>query len=80
MIASRQPQSAVALQTFKPRQNILQSLIQRMPHVKLTCDIRRRHHDGERLFIGIHFRVECTVRLPHLINAILKILRIVSLC
>ena len=51
--AARKPQGAVSLQSLQPGQYVLKGLVQRMSHVKLSCNVWRRHHNGKRFFIRI---------------------------
>ena len=70
MIGTRLPQSVIPLHPFKPDQNILHGLIQRMSHMELACYVRRRNHDGKRLLCTIHFRMKIFLFGPFLIQSV----------
>ena len=53
MIRAWLPQHIAPAHAVKPRQHILQRVVQRMPHVKRARDVRRRDHDSK----GLCFRV-----------------------
>ena len=67
MICSRLPQCIVSLHFFKADQDILQSLIQCMPHMEFTRNIGRRNHDRKRFFAVIHFCMKIFVVKPLLV-------------
>ena len=67
MIFARQPQDIVALHSLVTDQNILQGIIERMPHVQLTGDIWRRQHNAVRFFFRICFIMEYTMIFPEVI-------------
>ena len=48
-------------------QNILQGIVERMPHVQLAGDIWRRQHDAVRFFFRICFIMEYTMIFPEAI-------------
>mgnify|MGYP006897803790 CR=1 FL=1 len=58
----------------------LASVVKSMTHVELPCYIRRRHYDGERFPVPVNLRIKSAFCLPHLIDTVLKILRIICLC
>lgn len=47
MIRARLPQHVAPAHPFEPAQDVLQGIVQGMPHVQRAGDIRRRNHDGE---------------------------------
>ena len=55
--------------------HILRHLIQRVAHVELAGDVRRRHDDGEGLFFRVDDRLEGPGRLPLFVDARFHILR-----
>ena len=67
MIFARQPQDIVALHSLVTDQNILQGIVERMPHVQLAGDIWRRQHDTVRFFFRICFIMEYTMIFPEVI-------------
>ena len=67
MIFARQPQDIVALHSLVTDQNILQGIVERMPHVQLAGDIWRRQHDAVRFFFRICFIMEYTMIFPEAI-------------
>ena len=77
VIAARKPQRAVAFHTLPTGQHILKGLVQSVSHVQLPRDIWRRHYDGKRFLVRIHFGVKRTGLLPGLVNTILKVFWIV---
>ena len=80
MVGSRQPQGGISLHPAETDQDILQRFIQRMAHVQLAGDVRRRNHNGVRFFLGIHFRVEIAALHPEIVDAALHFLRFVGFC
>ena len=80
MVASRKPQRAVSLHSLPADQHVLQGLIQGMSHVKLSRNVWRRHHNGERFLVWIHLGIKGSGFFPCFINAILKVFGIVCLC
>ena len=80
MVGSRKPKCAVALHSLPSCEHILQSLVERMSHVKLSCDVRWRHNNCKRLFVLIYFCSECAVCFPHLIDSVFEIFRIIGFC
>ena len=48
VIRARLPECLIALHPFVTGQNILHGIVQRMTHVQLTGDVRRRHHNRKR--------------------------------
>ena len=60
-------------------QDVLQRVVERMAHVQLARDIRRRDDHAVRLFRLIDFCMEELVVLPELVPFLLKRLRVVDL-
>ena len=80
MICSRLPKGIISLHPFKADKDILHRIIQRMPHMKLPCDIWRRNHNRERFFAPVHLGMEIFLFHPFLINLIFDSFWVVSLC
>ena len=72
VVCARQPQGAVALHPLKADQNILQGRVHCVAHMELTSDVWRRHHYGERLFVGVLVRGKLAGFLPSLVDAVLE--------
>ena len=77
MVGTGQPQRTVALHALKAREDILQRSVHRVPHMELTCDVRGRHDDGKRLFVGVRLRLEAVMVHPQLIDAAFHLLRVI---
>ena len=69
----------VALHSLKADDDVLHRLIQRMSHVELTGNIRRRDHNRKRKLRMIHLRMKILFLFPVLVNPVLNGLRIVGL-
>ena len=80
VVGTRQPQGAVAGHPLPANQNILQSFVQCVTHVQLSGDVRRRDHNGIGLLLGIHMGREAAAVVPHFINAVFKVFRLVRFC
>ena len=48
-----------------------------MSHMELSRNIRRGHNYGKRLFVRVDIGSESAAFFPHLIDALLKVLRVV---
>ncbi len=79
MIRSGLPERVISLHPLKADDDILHGLVQRVSHVQLTGDIRRRNDNGERLFAVIHLGVEILLLFPLLIQTVLNLSGIVCL-
>ena len=79
VVRSRLPERVIALHSLEADDNILHGLVQRVSHVQLTGDIRRRNDNGERLFAVIHLGVEILLLFPLLIQTVLNLSGIVCL-
>ena len=79
MVAARNPDRVVALHAMIADQDVLQRVVERMAHVQLARDIRRRDDHAVRLFRLIDFCMEELVVLPELVPFLLKRLRVVDL-
>jgi len=78
VIHSRQPKDLEALHARAARENVLDAVIQDVAEGERAGDVRRRHHDGERLLLRIRVRFEVVVVDPTLIPFRLNRPRIVS--
>ena len=67
MVLSRKPEDIIPLHPFIADQDILQCIVQRMPHMKLPRYIGRRQHNAVRLFPLLRFIMKYTVFLPKVI-------------
>src|SRR5690606_3586890 len=56
MIGARYPKCIFALHSSTTDQNILNRIVQHMPHVKDASDIWRWHSDHIRFLVRIYFR------------------------
>ena len=77
VIGAGQPESAIPLHTAPADQDILQRLIERMTHVELAGDVRRRNHNGVRLLLRVRIGVEILPVHPELIDSVLDVAGIV---
>ena len=75
VVRARHPEGRVALHAVVADEHILRHLIQRVAHVELTGDVRRRHDDGEGLLFRVDDRLEGPGRLPLFVDARFHILR-----
>ena len=77
VIGPRHPQRVESLHAFEADDNILQGVIERVPQVERTGDIRRRNDDGEGAFgiflpLRIGIAIEILVRFPKLVPLFLR--------
>src|SRR5207245_11123544 len=73
------PQGVIALHAPPADQDVLEGVVQGVPHVQGAGHIRRRNDDAESLPIGIRPAVEVAALIPELLPAALSLLRIVLL-
>ena len=73
------PQNVFAEHAVIADKDILQSVVQRMPHVQNAGDVRRRNDDGKGFLVFVHVRFEIAGGFPLGINFFFKVFRIVSL-
>ena len=64
MVCARLPQRLIALHSLVTDQDILHGIVQRMSHVQLAGDVRRRHHDGKRLLAPVYLRMKILLIQP----------------
>ena len=79
MVAAWHPKSIIALHAPPADQNVLQGIVERVPHVQLPRHIGRRNHDGKRLLSLLGFGMKESVLLPELVPSLLKRLRLINL-
>ena len=79
MIHTGLPQNIFAEHAVIADKDILQSVIQRVPHVQNAGDVRRRNDDGKGFLVFVHVRFEIAGGFPLGINFFFKVFRIVSL-
>ena len=80
MITARLPQCLIALHTLPADQGVLQCVVEGMAHVQLTGYVWWWHHDGKRFLVRVDLRMEIVALQPHIIDAVLNLLRVVLLC
>ena len=86
VIRAGHPQRFIPLHPAVAGEDILQGVVQRMPHVQLAGDVGGRHHDGVRLFfaavgrLGVGDGMEIAARLPHIVDAFFHLARVIHLC
>ena len=51
-----------------------------MTHVQRSGDVRRRDHDGIGLLLRVHMGREAAAVVPHFIDAVFKVFRLVRFC
>ena len=68
MVHARLPEHVLAAHALEADQDVLQRVVERVPHVQRAGDVRRRDDDGERLGIGLGARTgaECVRVFPEL--------------
>ena len=79
MVRAGQPQGGVALHAVVTNGRVLQKAVHGMAHMQLAGDVGRRHDDGKGLFALHAVRHERAAVLPHFVELILDLLRIVHL-
>ena len=79
MVGSREPEGCIAGHTLVADKDILQGVVKRVTHMKLTGYVRRRDNDGVRLFVRVDSSLEAVVFEPVLIDFILYLFRLVKL-
>ena len=79
MVGPGLPQCIIALHSLKADDDVLHRLIQRMSHVELTGNVRRRDHNRKRKLRMIHLRVKILLLFPVLVDPVLNGLRIIGL-
>ena len=52
VIGARLPQHVAAAHPLEAAENVLQGVVERVPHMQRTGHVRRRDHDGERLCLA----------------------------
>ena len=79
VVRARLPECGVALHSAETNQDILHRIVERMAHVQLSRDVRRRHDNAKRLFPLIYLRVKITAVHPALIELIFNLRGSISL-
>ena len=79
MVAARHPQGIVALHAAPANQDVLQCIVQGMPHVQLAGYIWWRNNNAVRLLFRIHYSMKQLVLLPEAIPLLLKAFRVINL-
>ena len=78
VVRAGNPQGIVSLHPFITDQNILQRLIQRMPHVELSGHVWRRNHDSKRFSAPVRFRMKIFSSHPFGVGTFLNGNRIIG--
>ena len=73
VIDAWKPQRAISAHAFETGDHVLHRMVERMPQVQLSRNVRRRHHDSKRLFLLIYFRLEIAFLLPLLVESAFKL-------
>jgi len=81
MVGSRLPQHIAATHPLEAAQDILERVVERVPHVQRARHVRRRDHDGERLRVAALRppRLEGAGSLPGAGNPVLNVGGLVGL-
>ena len=81
MIGARLPQHVAAAHALEAHQNVLQRVVEGMPHMERAGDVRRRNDDGERLGVDAVRRAggEGGGLLPGAIDVAFDLLRLIGL-
>ena len=64
MVGARLPQHVLAAHPLEADQDVLDGIVERVPHVQRARDIGRRDHDGEGIGLGAAARLEETAGFP----------------
>ena len=80
MVCSGLPECIISLHSLKANQNILHGIVQRMPHMQLSSDIRGRNDDGKRFLALVYFRMKIFLIQPFLVQTILNAMGIIGFC
>ena len=80
MVGAGDPQRAEALHPLVADENVLERLVQRVPHVELPRDVRGRNDDRERRLAVVHIGGKIALVAPILIDSVLKFARGIGLC
>ena len=80
MVCSGLPERIISLHSLKTDQNILHGIVQRMPHMQLSSDIRGRNDDGKRFLALVYFRMKIFLIQPFLVQTILNAMGIIGFC
>ena len=80
MVGSGQPKGVIALHSSPADKDILESVVKRMTHMKLTRDVRGRNYDSIRLFVIFAFGMEVFSLEPKIVNTVFDILGVILLC
>ena len=79
VVGAGNPKGSIALHSLVADEDILQRFIQRVPHVELPCDVRRRDDNGIRLFLRIRLGGKVAAVHPELVRPVLNLFGIVEL-
>ena len=78
VVRPRHPQRLISLHPLETDQDILKRVVERMPHMKLAGDIRRRNNDRIWIFLLIYLRMKVSFIHPHFVQAVFNRLRVVG--
>lgn len=79
MIRSGNPKGRKALHPLIADKHILKSVVERVSHMKLSCDIRRRYNDRIRRCVSVVGRFEISAFRPCFVEPVLKRGRVIRL-
>ena len=77
VVGARHPQGIVPLHTLKADKYVLQRIVERVPHMELTRNIRGRNNYCVGRLIFLAFCVEVPAVKPHFINSVFNLFRVV---
>ena len=80
MVGAGHPQRTEALHPLVADEDVLERLVERVPHVELPCDIRGRDDDRERRLAVVHIGGEIALVAPILIDSVFKFVRRIGFC
>jgi hypothetical protein len=69
MVGARLPEHVAAAHALEAHENVLDGVVERMPHVQRARDVGRRNDDGIGLGLGLAARLEIAALLPAIIEA-----------
>ena len=80
VVRARHPQGGIALHPLGADEDVLHGVIHGVAHVELAGDVRRGHHDGVGLLVGVGLGVEVAAIQPELVDAVFHLARIILFC
>ena len=73
VVGAGKPKRFITRHSFETDNNILNGLVERVSHMKLSRDVGRRHHNGERFFFVVGVSLEELTLLPEVVNPLFEL-------